>query len=201
MKIEMSNMGEREAHDLLGRALSPRPVALISTVGEDGVLNAAPFATINVLCYQPPILCFSIGLRQGQKKDTLRNVESSGDFVVNIVDETLIKAAVQTSANYPSGVDEFREVGLTAITADTVKAPLVAGALVSMECKFVQKLEFGEQQNHRDVIFGEVTVVHVKDELLSGNEINPTKVKAIGFVGGGIYCRMTDSFQLKASPV
>jgi flavin reductase (DIM6/NTAB) family NADH-FMN oxidoreductase RutF len=201
MKIEMPSMVEREIHDLLGRALPPRPVALISTVGEDGVFNAAPFATLNVMCYKPPILCFSIGLRQGQKKDTLRNIEFSGDFVVNIVGETLIKAAVQTSANYPSGVDEFKEVGLTAITADTVKSPLVGGALVSIECKLVQKLEFGEQQNHRSVIFGEVNVIHVKDELLSNNEIEPTRVKAIGFLAGGIYCRTTDNFPVKTSPL
>ena len=201
MNIRVQDMTEHEAHELLGRTLSPRPVALISTIGKDGVFNAAPFATMNVVCYKPPIIFFSIGLLRGQKKDTLRNIESSGDFVVNIVDETLIKAAVQTSASYPAGVDEFKEAGLTAITADSVKSPLVAGALVSLECKVMRKLEFGDQENHRTVIFGEVTLVHVKDELMSGNELEPARMHAIGFLGGGRYCQTTDSFQVTASPI
>jgi flavin reductase (DIM6/NTAB) family NADH-FMN oxidoreductase RutF len=201
MKIEMANLAKGELHDLMGSIIVPRPAVLISTVSEDGVYNAAPFGTISNACPKPPIISVSVGLRRGQKKDTLRNIEFSGDFVVNLVDETLIKATIQTSANYPSNVDEIKEVGLTAIAADKVKSPRVAGALVSLECRLLQKLELGEQQDLRTVIFGEVVLAHVTDELMVDGKIEPSLVKSIGNLGPGKYCRTTDIFPVEASPI
>lgn len=196
MKIEMSRLDSEETHELLGRALAPRPIALISTIGEDGIYNAAPFSAVASVCTKPPIVCVSIGLRKGQKKDTLRNIEFSGDFVINVMDETMIKPTIQASANYPRGVDETKEVGLTAVAADRVKSPRIAEAQVSLECRMVHKLELGEGENHRNVILGEVVLAHIKDELLVDGNIEPSRLRAVGRIGGGIYCRTKDIFRL-----
>ncbi len=182
----------------MGKIIAPLPVALISTVGEDGIYNAAPFSFITPICNKPPIICVSLGLREGQKKDTLRNVEFSQDFVVNIMDETLIQPTIQTSANYPSGTDEIKEVGFTAIAADKVKSPLIAESQISLECRLVEKLEFGEGENRRGVIFGEVILAHVRDELWDAGKIQPSRLRTVGRVGGGIYCRTSDIFEMKA---
>ena len=115
MKIEAAKTGRIELHDLLGTAMGPLPVAFISTIGPDGTYNAAPYSFAAPVCSKPPILCVSIGLRTGQKKDTIRNIEYARDFVVNCVDESIIKEVVQASADYPYGVDEIRATGLTAI--------------------------------------------------------------------------------------
>ena len=200
-KIEMVSLDEKEIHDLLGRVIAPRPVALISTVGTDGIYNAAPFSAITPVCFRPPIICVSIGMRRGEKKDTLRNIEFSGDFVINIMDETLIKATIQTSASYPSVVDEISEVGLTAIASDRVKSPRIAEAQVSLECQFVQGLEFGEGHNFRNVIFGEVLLTHTKDGLFLDGRIEPSRLRAVGGLGGGNYCRTGDILKVSSSRV
>ena len=199
MKIEVAHLERNELHELLGKAIVPLPIAFISTVGEDGIYNAAPFSLVVPVCWKPPIICVSFGLRQGQKKDTLRNIDFSQDFVVNIMDETLIKPTIQASADYPSDVDEIKEVGLTAIAADKVKSPRVAEAQVSLECRLVQRLELGEGQNLRGVIFGEVVLVHVKDELWVASKIEPSRFRAVGRLGSGIYCRTGDIFEMAIS--
>ncbi len=197
MKIEMANLDRQELKGLLERAMAPFPVTLISTVGEDGIYNAAPFSLIIPVCWKPPIVCVSVALWQGQKKDTWRNIEFTKDFVVNIVDETLIKPTIQASVHYPSDVDEIKEVGLTAIAADKVKSPRVAEAQVSLECRLMQKLELGEGQNL--IIFGEVVLAHVKDELWVAGKLELSRLKVVGRLGSKIYCRTRDIFEMTSS--
>ena len=104
----------------------------------------------------------------------------------------------RTSAEYPSNVDEFEQVGLTPVKSDIVKAPMVAESPVSMECQLVQVLKFGEAPDGSHVVIGQVVMVHIKDELWSGTYIEPAKLKAIGRIGGPDgYCRSTDIFKME----
>lgn len=135
-------------------------------------------------------------LRKGEKKDTVRNIESTRDFMVNIMDETYIKPTIQTSVNYPSDVDEIKKVGLTAVASDRVKFPRVAEAQISIECQLVRSLEFGKGLDLRNLIFGEVILVHVKDNLWADGRIQASKAGFIGRIGGKVYCRTTDIFDI-----
>ena len=198
-KIEMANLDREEIFDFLGSAIAPLPIALISTVGKDGIYNAAPFSLITPISWKPPVICVSFGLRRGQKKDTLANIEFSKDFVVNIMDETWIKPTIQASANYPSDVDEIKKVGLTAMASDRVKSPRIAESQVSLECRLMQKLELGEGPSLRGVIFGEVVLAHVKDEVWVGGKIEPSKLRAVGHLADGVYCRTRDIFKKTVS--
>ena len=197
MKIEMTDLSSGGVHELLTRSIAPLPIALISTVGEDGVYNAAPFSLVVPVSFKPPIIFVSFGLRQGQKKDTVRNLEYSGDFVVNIMDESLIQPTIQTSVDYPSNVDEIKEVGLTAVAGDKVKSPRIAEAQVSLECRVMKGLELGEEL--RNVVFGEVVLAHVKDELWVDGNLDISKRRAVGRLGRGTYCRIRDIFEVKVS--
>jgi len=197
MKIEMTDLSSGGVHELLTRSIAPLPIALISTVGEDGVYNAAPFSLIVPISYKPPIICVSFGLRRGQKKDTLRNMEYSQDFVVNTMDESLIQSTIQASVDYPGDVDEIKEVGLTAVAGDKVKSPRIAEAHVSLECRLMQRLELGEEL--RNVVFGEVVLAHVKDELWVDGNADPYNLGVVGRLAGGIYCRTRDIFKVKVS--
>ena len=184
MKITPADLDKRDSHHLITSAILPRPVVLISTIGEDGVHNVAPFSAFNFFGVKPAMVGLHIGLwRDGRKKDTLRNIEYSGDFVVNTVDEDMAEAMNQASADYPSDVDEFKEVGFTAVKGDLVKAPMVAESAVNMECRVKQIMEFGEVPTGGHVIIGEVVLVHVKDELWAGNHVDKSKFKAIGRLG------------------
>lgn len=197
MRIETANLRRQELHNLIGNAITPLPIALISTIGPDGTHNAAPFSFVSPICVKPPVICISIGLRKGEKKDTLRNIEFSHDFVVNVVDEAIFKQAIQTSADYPSGVDELKKAGLTALKSDKVKSPRIAESKVSLECRLVQELELVEEAGLRAVVFGEVVLAHVKDDVWVDGNIEPSRLGAVGRIGQDIYCRATDIFQMK----
>jgi flavin reductase (DIM6/NTAB) family NADH-FMN oxidoreductase RutF len=201
MKIEMAKLNPQESHDLIGSAIAPLPVTLISTIGQDGTHNAAPYSFVAPVCSKPALVCVSFGMRRGQKKDTLRNIELSRDFVVNVVDEKLIDQAVEASGDYPSNVDEIKKVGLTALKSERVKSPRIAEAKVSLECRLVQKLEIPdgppEAQTLRAIVIGEIILAHVKDDVWLKGSIDPSRLRAVGRVGTDRYCKVQDTFEIK----
>ena len=199
MKVDPADLNRRDSHELITSVIVPRPIAFVSTIGEDGVFNLAPFSAFTSLALKPALIGFSIGWRRnGEKKDTLRNIEFSKDFVINVVDETLAEAMNQTSVEYASNVDEFKQAGLTPAKSDIVKAPMVAESPINMECKLSQILEFGEAPDGSQVVIGEIVLIHIKDELWSGAYVEPSKLKAIGRTGGlDGYCRSTDIFKMQ----
>ncbi len=198
MEFDTTRLGRQELHDLIGNAMVPLPIAFITTVGEDGSYNAAPFSFAAPVCAKPPTIVVSFARNKGQKKDTLRNIEFSGDFVINVVDEGMIKQAVHASADFPSGTDELKAVGLTAAMSVKVKSPRVAESKISMECRLVQKMELVEEGNGlRAIVFGEVVQMNVRDEVLVNGEIDPSRLKAVGRLGRSIYCWTGDTFEVK----
>jgi len=198
MKIDPANLDHVESHHLLADAIVPRPIAWVSTVGEDGIFNLAPFSAYAWVSSKPAVVGFGVDWRRdGQKKDTLRNIESTKEFVINVVDETLAEPMNVTAGPYPSGVDEFKEAGLTPVKADLIKAPMVAESPVNLECRLTQILEFGEASRKARFIIGEVLRVHVRDELYVEGEIQMAKLKAIARLGGELYCRTRDIFEMK----
>lgn len=205
MKLEAAKTGRMELHDLLGISMGPLPIAFITTVGPDGSYNAAPFSFASPVCSKPAIISVAIGLRAGQKKDTVRNIEYSRDFVFNSVDEGIIKQVIQASADYPYGVDELKATGLTAIKGEMVKSPRVAEAKVSLECRLVQILEFVEQYKEgpglKSIIYGEVLLAHIKDEVWVDGKIDPRRLKAIGRVGANLYSKPGEIFEMKHAGV
>lgn len=197
MKFEPQNLDRQKLHDLIGDSLSPLPVALISTVGEDGIFNAAPFSFIAPVSTKPPILCVSFGTKRGLKKDTVKNIEYTGDFVVNIVNEAIAKQAIQASAEYPGNIDEIKEVGLTPAPSEKVKSPRIAEAPINLECKVMCSMELGIGMNLRKVVFGEVVLFHVKDEVCPDGSIHSALLKPIARLGKNLYLRPTDTLEIK----
>lgn len=199
MKFSIGDLDWKESHELMAGVVVPRPIALISTVGENGVFNVAPFSFYGVASVKPAIVFVGIGVkvRAKQKKDTLKNIEFSKDFVINVVNETLAEPMNQTSADYPSDVSEFDEVGLTPLKSDLVKAPRVMESPVNMECQLRQIMEFGEFPHSTDVVIGEVLRVHIRDDLWVNGAIQMSKLKAIARLGGEFFCRTTDIFEMK----
>jgi flavin reductase (DIM6/NTAB) family NADH-FMN oxidoreductase RutF len=198
MKINPAGLNKRQAHELMMSAIAPRPVVMVSTVGENGVFNLAPFSNVMTLSLDPVLIGLVIGRRRdGQKKDTIKNIEFSREFVLNIVDDKLGKPMNKASFEYPPDVSEFKETGLTALKSEFVKAPRVAESPVTIECKLSQILEFGKLPANSHMVVGEVIIVHIKDDLWSGEFIEPAKLHAIGRVGGqDSYCRTSDIFEL-----
>ena len=198
MKIDPATLDRKSAHDVMVGVALPRPIAFISTAGENGIYNLAPYSFFIPLSAKPAIVGVGIGRkRDGSKKDTLVNIEFSRDFVINVVTESLAEAMNQTSGEYPPEVDEFQVAKLTPERADLVKAPMVAESPVRMECRLLQILEYGEFPSIQNFVIGEVIRVHVKDEFWADGEIQSSRLKMIGRMGGDSYCRTTNIFEMK----
>ncbi len=198
MEVNITDLDHTIIHDLLAEALSPRPVMLVSTVGSDGVLNVAPFASTGIICYKPSILFVGVSSKKGGgKKDTLENIEYSGDFVLNVVDEAMADPMHITATGYPGDVDEFKESGLTPVPGERVKSPRVKESPVSIECSVMQILQFGETPHIRRVVFGKALLAHFKDEIYRDGKVDISKKKAIAHFSGGFFCRTRDILELK----
>ncbi|MDP2645032.1 MAG: flavin reductase family protein [Desulfobacterales bacterium] len=200
MKFNPADLNRHQSHDLLADCLTPRPIAFVSTVGEGGVYNLAPFSYVTPMCNCPMIVGFGIGRKgKGQKKDTLLNIEFAKEFVINIVTESLAEAMAKTAKAYPAEVDEFKEAGLTPVSAERVKPPMVAESPINMECRLTRILDFGVFPDCNDFVIGEVVRIHVKDEFMADRRVQPLKLQSIGRLGGPAttYCRTTDIFKIR----
>ena len=198
MKIRPKDLDQHALHELFMSAILPRPVAWVSTVGEDGVKNLAPFSCFTTLSLKPATVCIQIGWkRDGTKKDTLRNIEATKDFVIAVVTEEMADAMNLTCAEYPPDVDEFKEARLTPLMSDVVKAYRLAESPVNMECRVFQIIKLGEAPSGGHLILGEVMMVHIKDALWSVDHIDHKALRAIGRLGEDLYCRTTDVFKMK----
>ena len=175
----------------------PRPIAFVSTVGRNGVSNIAPFSFFNGACYQPPTIMFSVQDRNGELKDTSRNIEENPEFIVHVVNEELAEQMNVTCGDYGAHVSEFVEAGLKSVPGTRVKIPRVVNAPVAMECKLVQTVRLGAPGKGTSVIFGEIIHWHIADAILGPTgRIDPEGLRAIGRLGGMDYCRTRDRFSM-----
>ncbi|MBN1829949.1 MAG: flavin reductase family protein [Deltaproteobacteria bacterium] len=198
MKLDPSTFDKRHLHHYVTAAMIPRPIAFVSTVGTDGVNNCAPFSFVSPLSSKPMIIGFTAArLRDGHKKDTLVNIEATGEYVINVVTETMAQAMNQAAKNYPPQVDEFREAGLTPLKSDLVKAPRIGESPVNLECRLMQILEFGAGADSSSFIIGEVALIHVADDFFKDGHIEFQKFDAVGRLGGDSYCIVKDIFDMK----
>lgn len=198
MKLYPEKLQKVETYNLFVSSIVPRPIALVSTIDEHGTSNAAPFSNFMCMSVKPFLVCVGIGYnRDGRKKDTLNNIEATEEFVINVVDEALAEAMNTCSGEFPSDVSEFDEAGLTPVPCELIKPPLIGESPINMECKLVQVLEFGDPGVGNCVVVGEVVLVHVRDELWTGKDVDDAKLKPIGRLGSNFYCRTTDSFAMK----
>ena len=193
--LDPASVPAQVVYKLLIGSVVPRPIAFVSTVSTDGVYNLAPFSFFNVICAEPPTVCFSTGFRI-PSKDTLANVKATGEFVVNIVSEEIAEQMNLCSGEYPHGVSEFEVSGLTPVASDLVKPPYVGESRVNMECKLVQTVEISTRPRGGTLIIGEVVRFHIDESIIDNFRVDPDKLRAIGRMGGNGYTRTRDRFEM-----
>ena len=188
----------RDIYRMMVGVIVPRPIAFVSTIGSDGIRNLAPFSFFTAISANPPVVCFSPLIRgtDGGHKDTLRNIEATREFVVNIVSEDFAAQMNICSADFPPGVDEFAESGLTPVPSDAVAPPRVKESRVSMECRLLQAIHVSAKPLGGSLVLGEVVRFHVQDDLFDNFKIDPDRLRAIGRMGGAVYTRTTDRFEM-----
>ncbi|MFO0973016.1 MAG: flavin reductase family protein [Phycisphaerae bacterium] len=196
--LSQTDRSWRDLHKLYLSFVQPRPIAWVSTVAADGRPNLAPFSFYNMVSANPPVVLFSPALnRLGEPKDTLANIRETGEFVIATVTEANAAAMNVTSTEFPRGVSEFAEARLTARPATCVRPALVAESPVNIECRLRQVVSLGTQGGAGNVVLGDVLVVHVDEAVLSPDGVcDPEKLRAVGRMGGSLYTRTRDLFEL-----
>jgi flavin reductase (DIM6/NTAB) family NADH-FMN oxidoreductase RutF len=188
-----------EVYQLLVGAVTPRPIAWVTTLSPAGVVNLAPFSFFNAFGANPPIVVFSPTLRRdGTKKDTLLNLESLGEFVLNAATAPLAEQVNLTSKEIPPSDSEVSLAGLTTAESARVRPPRVAESPVHFECLVRQILNFGSGPIAPNLVIGEVVHVHVTDEVLDDRgRIDPRKLRTVARLGQDFWCHTSDLFELK----
>jgi flavin reductase (DIM6/NTAB) family NADH-FMN oxidoreductase RutF len=190
-------------YKLLIGSVVPRPIAWVSSVDAVGVRNLAPFSYFMAITHDPPTIAFSCGPRGADtaggagRKDTLANVEATGEFVVNVVDDALAEAMNLSSGDYPPEVDEFAQAGVAAAPSVVVRAPRVAMAPVSMECRLAQVIPVGRLPHH--LIVGEIVHLHVRDDVYDAatGRLDMHRLRPVGRLAGHLYTHVHDIFEMK----
>ena len=195
MEFNIPALPIRDRHKLLSAVVLPRPIAWVTTLDDQGRVNAAPFSFFNLMGSDPAIVVLGIGRGPSGLKDTALNIQTSGEFVIQMVTETMAEQMNQTAFDFPHGVNELQIAGLTTIPAICVKPPRIAASPVHMECRHHSTVDIG----NISVIVGEVIHLHVADEYLdlATLHIHADKFGAVGRMhGGGWYARTSDLFEL-----
>lgn len=170
----------------LSAAVSPRPIAWISTRSPEGVDNLAPYSACTHVSADPPVVAVAVSGREaGGEKDTARNVRETEAFAINVVTEALVEAMDATAADLPPEESEFDAVGIGRAACERIDPPRVADAPLAMECTLYDSLAVGD----RTLLLGEVVFVHAADEVLSDGELDAERLGAVGHVGRTTYAR------------
>jgi|SRR6185312_1762326 len=197
MFIEVASAKVVDVYHLLVGVVTPRPIAWVTTLSPAGVVNLAPFSFFNAFGANPPIVVFSPTLRRdGSKKDTLLNLESLGEFVLNAATAPLAEQVNLTSKEIPRIESEVSLAGLTAVPSTIVRPPRIAQSPVNFECRVRQIIPCGTGAIAANLVIGEVLAMHIADEVLdSKGRIDPRKLQTVARMGGEFWCRTTDLFE------
>jgi flavin reductase (DIM6/NTAB) family NADH-FMN oxidoreductase RutF len=196
MIFDMEKPKGRTAHNLLIGLVAPRPIALVTSIDEQGRLNAAPFSSYNYLCTDPPIIGMGVTNRPGEgfvPKDTARNIRRTGEFVVNVVTEDLMQKMNVCATDFPAEVNELEMAGFTTAPSEVVKVPRIAEAHAALECREFTTMEIGRSR----IILGRVVSAFVEDRFIdpAGPYVRAEELHAIGRMNGlGAYVKTRDAF-------
>ena len=201
MEIDPRVVEQAVLYKLMIGCVVPRPIAWVSSLDGDGIRNLAPFSYFMAITDDPPTLAFSCSPRRSEtgrtRKDTARNVEATREFVVNVVDDPLDERMNLSSGDYPPEVDEFALTGLTPAPGVRVRAPRIAEAPISMECRLDRIIPIGNGPS--SLVLGQIVYFHVRDEVYdpATGRIDMHRLRPVGRLNAQLYTRVHDIFEMK----
>ncbi|ALS23919.1 MULTISPECIES: flavin reductase family protein [Paenibacillus] len=199
ISIDPLSQSDRDNYKLMIGSIIPRPVAFVTTLSKKGVLNAAPFSYFNIVTSNPPMVSVSVQRNQGLLKDTARNAQDTGAFVVHISDESYIEKINQTAASLGPEESEVQLAGLSPVPSEKIAVPGVAEAKIRMECVLERSIPLGgsEERPACDLLIGRVVFFHIADELVRNGQIDPEGLKPVSRLAGSSYSKLGDIFSLE----
>ncbi|WP_312474954.1 flavin reductase family protein [Neobacillus sp.] len=198
LSIDPSSMSERDNYKFLIGSIIPRPIAFVTTISKDGVLNGAPFSYFNIVSSNPPMISLSIQRSEGRQKDTARNIIESKEFVIHIVDEQNVEKINKTAANLPPDQSEIELANLTPVDSVKISVPGVKEAKVRMECSLEHSLELGGLDTPGcDFIIGKVVQFHIENDIYENGRIDPWGLAAVSRLAGNHYAKIGEIFEIE----
>jgi flavin reductase (DIM6/NTAB) family NADH-FMN oxidoreductase RutF len=175
-----------QSYKLISAAVTPRPIAWVSSRNGDGAINIAPFSSYTFISYAPPKVLISVGPGTDVLKDTLANIGASREFCVSSVTPDLLEPMVNSSYAYGNHQSEVEELGIAMQPATLIGTPFVADAAVAMECRLDRIIDVGDEDAHR-LIIGTVVCFHIQPSIWQGDRIDPALYRSLGRIGGPLY--------------
>jgi len=208
-RIVPGEVSTADLHQYLLGSVSPRPIAFVSTIDENGKHNLAPYSFFNAFSSNPPIVVFSSNRRvaDNSTKDTLHNIQKNKECVISAVSYGIMRQMALTSVEFAAGESEFDHTGLTPVDSETVSVPGVGESPVNMECKVKEIITLGEHGGAGHLIICEVQMMHIDEDVINNNRIDPHKIDLVGRMGRSYYVRASgdavlDLYQsVKSKPI
>ncbi len=198
--VDFDELGSYERYKLMASLIVPRPIALVTTLSPDGVVNAAPFSMFAMVGEDPPLVMISVNrLDDGEQKDTVTNIEASEEFVVHLVDEPIARQMHACGTRFPAHVDELAAVGLTALASELVACPRIAEAPVAFECTLAERMATAS----RHVYFGRIRRLHARHGLVDTEtwRVRLQDYAPVGRFGASFYTGTRERFSLASDDV
>ncbi len=196
LEINPKDLSTKDLHGYLLSSVGPRPIALVSTIDNEGRPNLSPFSFFNVFSANPPIAIFSPArrVRNNTTKHTLQNAASTKEVVINVVSYPIVEQTSLSSTEYKEGVNEFIKSGLTPVESIQVKPYRVKESPVQMECIVKDIISLGEEGGAGNLVVCEIVKIHVSENILNEHhQIDPNKIDLVGRMGGNWYCRASNT--------
>ncbi|WP_342043383.1 flavin reductase family protein [Bacillus sp. OTU2372] len=198
LSIDPASLSERENYKFLIGSIIPRPIAFVTSISKDGVLNGAPFSYFNIVSSNPPMISLSIQRSAGGQKDTARNITESKQFVVHIVDEHNVEKINKTAAGLPPNQSEIELAHLTPVDSVKISVPGVKEAKIRMECSLEHSLELGGlDMPGCDLIIGKVVQFHIDNDIYEKGRIDPRGLAAVSRLAGNNYAKIGEIFEIE----
>ncbi|MEH7418742.1 flavin reductase family protein [Neobacillus drentensis] len=198
LSIDPATLSERENYKFLIGSIIPRPIAFVTSISKEGVLNGAPFSYFNIVSSNPPMISISIQRSAGGQKDTARNIKESKEYVVHIVDEQNVEKINKTAASLPPNESEIELAHLTPVDSVKISVPGVKEAKIRMECLLEHSLELGGLDTPGcDLIIGKVVQFHIENDIYENGRIDPRGLAAVSRLAGNNYAKIGEIFEIE----
>lgn len=194
--LDPAALATKDLHQYILGMVSPRPIAFASTMDAEGRSNLAPYSFFNAFSSNPPILVFSSNrkVKDNQTKDTLHNIQATGEVVINAVNFAMMRQMALASIEYPADIDEFAKSGLTPLASEMVRPFRVAESPAHMECRVRDIITLGDQGGAGHLIICDVLRIHIRESVIDEQDrIDPHRMDLVGRMGRAYYVRASGS--------
>lgn len=198
VKLNPKDLTTKENYKLLIGSIVPRPIAFITSLSNDNIVNGAPFSYFNIVSSNPPMVSISIGRRSGNMKDTARNINDRKEFVIHLVNKDNVEEINKTAASLSPNESEIKLTSLTLIESETIAVPSIKETPVRFECRLERQIELGENEEIRtDLIIGKITHYHIDPSIYQDGKINIDQLQAMSRLAGADYATIGDIYTIE----